>query len=241
MMKSFKSIGLAAMLSLGAAGCVSASVLIPGTAEIFSAGQASPFDPMGTLPVNALTFTAGAGQTVSFTSVTGTVGCSATCPTGGADGINIGGAFAAGTNISLSNSGLSPIQFTGMEMFLVGVFLDSSTPSGSGPVSIGDYGTGAISPLAASYSPLIGQTFFIGDGQGTAGTQVFNVPATATRLFLGFADGIFFQGTPGAYGDNVGSLTANIALTSPAPEPGTLALLALGFVGLVVGRKKQLI
>lgn len=239
MTKSFKSIGLAAVLSLGAAGSLSASVLIPGTAEIFSAGQASPFDSMGTLPVNALTFAAGAGQTVSFTSVTGTVGCSATCPTNTADGLNIGGAFT-GTNISLANSGLSAIQFTGMEMFLVGVFLDSSTPSGSGPASIGDYGTGAISPLAASYSPLIGQTFFIGDGQGTAGTQVFNVPVTATRLFLGFADGIFFQGTPGAYGDNVGSLTANILLAS-TPEPSTMVLLALGFAGLALGRKKQLI
>ena len=62
--------------------------------------------------------------------------------------------------------------------------------------------------------PQLRQTFFIGDGQTTVGSiiQQFFVPAGATRLFLGFADGDRFQGRPAFYDDNLGSLTATFSI-----------------------------
>jgi hypothetical protein len=94
-------------------------------------------------------------------------------------------------------------------------------------------------------SPLLKQTFFIGDGltgSGSGNIQRFLVPNQATRLFLGFADGATIQGLPGHYSDNGGSLVANFELqpaTEPVPEPctilGTLAFAAWG----VTNKRKQ--
>ena len=146
---------------------------------------------------------------LTFNSVTGAVACgpvSVGCPTTGADGGNFG---FAGTDISSPGSGLSAVQFTGRQMFLMGVFLTAATPSGAGPAAIVH---SAASVLETDFFPLIGQTFFVGDGLGTTGQQNFYVPAGATRLFLGFADGVpGFVGSPGAYGDNSGSLTVDFA------------------------------
>lgn len=259
-MGGISKLSLAGLLGFGVAGCLSASVLnvtglvIPATAEIFSSGQAAPNDPEGALPISVTGFTAGAGNVMTITSVSGSVkacimvGCNSV----GADGGNaLNG--APGTNLALTNSGLSSYQFTGNEMALVGVFLTNSVPSGAGPASMGDYGQGGLAD-SATFSPQIGQVFFIGDGltgtNNSGGTvQQFNVPLTATRLFLGFADGgrIFVgsdatmntQGQAGAYGDNVGSLTASLAIgNNLVPEPGTITLMALGIAALAFGRKK---
>jgi hypothetical protein len=57
----------------------------------------------------------------------------------------------------------------------------------------------------------LGQVFFIGDGLTNDGVrQIFKVPANATRLFLGVADGMGFVGRPGAYEDNDGSFQVEI-------------------------------
>jgi hypothetical protein len=40
--------------------------------------------------------------------------------------------------------------------------------------------------------------------------QKFVVPKGATMLYLGYADGFSFQGTPGAYGDNKGGLRVTV-------------------------------
>jgi hypothetical protein len=58
--------------------------------------------------------------------------------------------------------------------------------------------------------------FFIGDGRtgtGTGAIQVFDVPPTATHLYLGYADSCDYA-TPGCYGDNEGSMTATFAISA---------------------------
>lgn len=82
---------------------------------------------------------------------------------------------------------------------LVGVFTNGS-PTGSAPASF-NY-SGGLSQ--SSFSPLLDQVFFIGDGltgTGSGSTQSFAVPSTATELWLGFADAFSFGGAPGFYGD----------------------------------------
>src|SRR5438552_1229345 len=203
---NFRLTGFAALLSLGLGGSLSAAVLsVASTSEIYSAGQAASSGG-GTLPAS-FAFTAGAGQTLTFSSVTGTVACGqgGMCASGIApDGTSIAG--YTGTNIACTACGLSGIQFLGRQFFLVGAFLDAaSVPSGANPAALPGY-TDA-SALGATFSPGLNQVFFIGDGQGAGGAQTFNIPTLAARLFLGFADGTPLFGSagtpalPGAYAD----------------------------------------
>jgi hypothetical protein len=76
-----------------------------------------------------------------------------------------------------------------------------------------------------SFTPLLNQTFFIGDGltgTGAGNRQSFAVPSGATLLYLGFADGLDLgdythdlqntsPATPGWYFDNTGAVTVAYA------------------------------
>jgi hypothetical protein len=111
------------------------------------------------------------------------------------------------------------------------VFLNAIEPSGAAPASLA-YNLSTAS--LTSYSPLLNQTFFIGDGltgTGSGSAQVFNVPTGATRLFFGFADsfnGSTMTGLPCYYGDNGGSLSVTIAaVPASACLCGAVALLFL--------------
>lgn len=102
---------------------------------------------------------------------------------------------------------------------LVGVFLDSSAPvPGAEPA--------ALSTVAGDdmTTPLLAQSFAIG-----ASLEGIVVPTGATRLFLGMHDG--FEWT-----NNSGSVSAHI---SSVPEPGTVAILGLGLMGLAIGRRRR--
>jgi len=256
-MSNLKLTALIALSGLGIAGRLAASVMlnVPGTSNIFLAGQASsPSAFLGTLPVEQ-DFIPVAGNVLTFTGpgfapgqgITGTVSnesanrCPA-CANIPPDSSDLGSQLPA-TNISYSGTTISGIQFTGVEFFLVGVFLDAGLPK-SQMSSIGDYGaTGpGITPTQGIYTPLVGQTFFIGDGMTgnqTGAEQQFIVPTGATRLFLGFADALSFNGQAGTYDDNGGSLAVNLQIVpNPIPEPGTVALLTLGLAALACGRKK---
>jgi hypothetical protein len=257
-MTNLKLIALAALSGLGIAGSLSASLMlnVPGTSNIFLAGQASsPSAFLGTLPTeqdfipvagNVLTFTGpgiapgqGITGTVSNESANPCAGCTNITP----DSSNLGSQLPA-TNISYSGTTISGIQYAGVEFFLIGVFLDAGLPT-SQVASIGDYGAAGsgITPTQGIYAPLIGQTFFIGDGMTghqAGAQQQFVVPAGAKRLFLGFADAMFFTGQAGAYNDNSGSLAVNVQIV-PSPEPGTGALLTLGLAALAYGSKKLLV
>jgi hypothetical protein len=143
-----------------------------------------------------------------------------------------------------SYGGLSGIDVNQNNMFLVGVFLDATEPSGPGPSVLSyNYGTlGGLNTSDPSFSPALDQVFYIGDGltgTGTGSQQVFNVPSGADDLYLGFADS--FDSVPSYYADNVGSLTATFAITATAatPEPAYSFLLPAGlFVGILLYRRK---
>ena len=181
------------------------TLTIPATANIFAAGRDSAFD--GTMPPS-FWFSASPGAVVTFSNVTGSVNCTTGAPMNGPDGSPscAGGA----TNIN-SYQGISGIVDGQKSMFLTGVFLDDSTPADPAPASL-DFTT---NESFATLAPQLRQVFFIGDGltgAGTGATQQFQVPAGATRLFLGFADAFGFQGDPGYYSDNSGSLSATFIL-----------------------------
>ncbi len=196
------------------------------------------------------------GTTVLSFAVTGTTTCGAgVCsPSGGivADGANLPFVVGptTGTDITANGSnGISGIKFTGAQMFLVGLFLDASTPTGTGPFTptfVSSGGTYNADTATSFPAFFLGQVFYIGDGKtgynNPAGTtQLWNVPSGATRLFLGFADAFNnFTGAWGAYGDNGGSLNVTITGIVPAsvPEPGTIMLMGLGLAGLALLRKK---
>ncbi|HTQ56650.1 MAG TPA: hypothetical protein VMI94_19425 [Bryobacteraceae bacterium] len=196
-----------AMLAACAWSQDSVTVAVPATANIFAAGQSSAFS--GTLPPT-VAFPAGSVASVQLQAL-GRVTLGGGEPYAGPAGIP----FHGGTDLTTYN-GLSGIIAHDRGFFLTGVFLDDSTPAGIGPPPI-DF-TGAENFL--TLSPLLFQTFFIGNGgSGPAppAPKTFFVPAGATRLFLGIADGCLLAlGPPGCYEDNTGWFMAEVLL---APSP----------------------
>jgi hypothetical protein len=148
-----------------------------------------------------------AGQVLTFSNISGIVNYLGLSPATSTNGIGDGRAYLSGTNIS-SYGGISGIRNDNAIAFLVGVFLNDSEPTGSGPSALDFTNNTSFAEL----SPQLNQTFFIGDGltgSGVGNIQRFLVPEQATRLFLGFADGNAVQGLPAYYNDNTGSLVAN--------------------------------
>ena len=201
---------------------------VPGQSNIFGAGHASAPGPAGggggTLPP-VFDFT---GPTVLTLAVTGQVTYNG-ANFYGADG---GQFLGASTDMS-SIGGISGIIQSSRVMFLIGVFVNSLEPSDPAPPRL-DFSD----PTFTTVSPLLNQTFFIGDGltgTGTGSVQQFNAPTGATRLFLGFADGINFSGQPGTYGDNAGTIQATVTIV---PEPSSALLLLSG--SLLLLRRRTL-
>jgi hypothetical protein len=208
------------------------SASVPATSSIFEANPANNTDGT-TPPVFALT--AGSGRVLSFSSVTGLTGAGGGTPTFGPDG---GNWFNFGTNVlSLGNiSGVVDAD-PGSALALLGVFTNDSN-SGNLPARQ-DY-TGSFKNQP-SFAPLLNQAFFIGDGRTGTGaglTQAFLVPDGATRLHLGFADSGNFNGAPGAYADNTGSLLASFSVQA-VPEPASLLMISLGLVCVAVAKARS--
>ena len=212
-----------------------AQLTISAYSNILGAGKTSAPAPGGgwggQLPP-IFNFAAAAGQVLTFSNISGSINYSGS-PATSTNGIGDGRNFLYNTNIS-SYGGISGIRNDNAIAFSVGVFLNDSEPTGSGPSRLNFTNNTSFAEL----SPQLNQTFFIGDGltgSGVGNIQRFLVPEQATRLFLGFADGYAIQGGAGYYEDNRGSLVANFELQSPAepvPEPctilGTLAFAAWG-------------
>lgn len=218
-----------ALLTLAAAAGLAQADIVPvdAKAAIFDAGQAVPtldgiLPPELVIPDGAITMT--------VPSVTGEVRAFYNLTWAGPDGNS---ETLNDTDINSFN-GISGIVAP-TTLPLIGVFLDDSHIGGeSAPSRLDFYSIGYD---FASLSPNLGQTFFIGDGwTSSSQLQSFNVPAGATKLYLGFADAGYFTGDPGAYIDNDGSFTADVQFQT-VPAPGALALLGMG--GLIASRRKR--
>ena len=124
---------------------------------------------------------------------------------------------------------------------LAGVFLNDTIPSsGPAPTTL-DFTPGGLGIDFLTLSPELFQVFYIGDGVTAANVfQTFIAPAGATRLFLGIPDGFGFGGSPGAYDDNDGAYRVRIGINeipTRVPEPGSMALLALGLAAFGISRR----
>lgn len=231
-MKS-KDLAVTAFFFLVAATNLSAASLsVSGAANIFNAGQTSvpAGSGLGQLPP-FLSFAPDVFKTLSFSSVTGTVTLDGGGHLNDADGVG-------SAPISSSTSSLNGISgiIAPHAGYLVGVFLTNSEPTPPAPAILDFTSLGTSFTIL---SPLINQSFFIGDGLTGAGTgaqQVFNIPATATRLFLGISDAPSYNGIPGGFDDNTGSFTADFALI---PEPSVIALQIIGAAAFLVHRIRR--
>lgn len=221
------------------------TITIPGNANIFGAGhtvvppvpntplnQANPVEASGGVLPPGVSFTPDPYLVLRFDSIV---------PSGDGGGIwynmTSGGAGPEGftnqpyestvlsTNVD-STAGISGISKTNNIMFLVGVFLGPDEPLVAPPALNYDSANSQV-----NFAPMIGQTFFIGDGFTDSSVQQnFYVPAGATRLFLGFVDAWNFQGAPSWYGDNYGQVTATFHFdnyTPGVPDPATAWLVAV--------------
>ncbi len=224
---------------------------VPATSNIFRAGTSNTapdtaLNGQGTYPVQypgALPATPNPYLVLYFPNMTGTVSYNsayASQYSNGADGLDTGPGGTntlVGTTINSAN-GIAGISKSNTIMFLVGVFLGAGAPNNNTSAAANNYNDGNT---RLDFHPVIGQTFFIGDGQ-TAGGQLqrFYVPNGATRLYLGFADGNTFTGAPSWYGDNGGSFNATVSFnTGTVPEPGTIGLVSMALLGLGLRLRKR--
>ena len=231
-MNTFSKLTLLAALAMVSAATAYGDTVL-ATAVIYAAGTQSGVAASagGTLP-DGIILPAGA-TSITF-SVTGSVilNVGTGNNTNNPDGIGaaVSSSFESGSG---SISGLTAPNAG----FLTGVFIAPGGPSGPAPTALNFITLGTS---FTSLSPLIDQTFFIGDGltgSGAGTTQTFFVPTGASELFLGISDACGYNGPPNCYSDNSGSfgVSSDIATetTPTVPEPSTFVLLGTGVAGVI--------
>ena len=118
-------------------------------------------------------------QILDFPTVSGTV--SGYAAEGGYNGPD-GGPYWGGVTDVPAYGGISGVRDADATMFLVGVFLGPSGQPVDPPPTLNVTNANNI----ASFSPVIGQQFFIGNGlTSSQALQTFNVPVGATRFSSG--------------------------------------------------------
>ena len=174
--------------------------VVPGQANLYGAGREQPPAPgsggPGVLPTS-WRLPEGTQRVVTIPSATGLV-----CPIDGGAAENGPEGDGIGKTDVTSFGGISGIVHRRNGMFLAGVFLTDEPASEPAPPRLNF----TRRERFRSLSPRLAQTFLIGDGKGRS----YRVPPRATRLFLGFADGYYYTGLPGWYGNNTGELTVTV-------------------------------
>ena len=127
-------------------------------------------------------------------------------------------------------------------MFLSGVFTHGNIPPAPAPAILNFSSSFGGSPIGTSFSqlsPLVNQSFYIGDGltgTGTGAAQSFMVPDGATHFYLGIIDGGYFVGAPNYYDNNQGSFS--VQGTVAVPEPATWVGLVAAAAALAGSRRR---
>ncbi len=202
------------------------------------AGTANVYQPDGSTDGTAPTRIAiTGGSTITF-SATGTISFN------GGGNFNDPDGIGSASNINVS----ATTDFSGFSAphagSLVGVFYSPTVALPQPPATL-DFNT--IGTGFTTLAPLLGQVFFIGDGltgDGTGTVQSFTAPGGARSLYIGFADAGGYNGTPGSYDDNLGSLAVTVntsSVTSAVPEAATWAMMIVGFgaVGFALRSAKR--
>jgi hypothetical protein len=210
------------------------TVVVPATSDIFSSGQAvADAGRGGTLPIE-IDLAPGTNRSIQFSATGSVMAGPDFWPLVGPDGGTDNSLGPRPTGIS-SASGISGMQDPNFE-FLAGVFLDGNTPVTGTEPAILNFNT--IGTNFSSLSPLLQQSFAIGDGltgTGTGQVQTFYIPDSATRLYLGFLDAYDFNGTPGQYADDTGSFTVQYSVV---PEPASISIVVCGGIALLARRRR---
>jgi hypothetical protein len=184
---------------------------VQATANIFGAGRsAAPPGKggVGTRPPGVL-LPKGEGRILTFSSVSGKITC---CKTGSNFYNRPEGRSDFPTDVT-GAGGISGVK-SKRSMFLAGVSLGPEAPGEAPPTR------------THTRLPELGQVFYIGNGQGAGGPVEFGVPDSATRLFLGIADGFNFVGAPSYYGDNAGSFAATFDVVAAGRKDVIFRVLA---------------
>lgn len=201
---------------------------IPATHNVFGAGLSFTGAVGGGSLPQAIDLPPGTNRVLTFSITGSNLSCCGTSGPHGGDGGNNLSTYVSSTDTT------SGVRHLSRNIFLLGVFLDDDPPTGTAPAlkvyyEPGDTPSppaGAVSTRLPEYpAPSLRQSFFIGDGAALAGIpalptlQRFRVPDGATRLFLGFADGLNLgdprfttpsPAVPGFYGDNTGQITVTV-------------------------------
>lgn len=210
--KTLRPFAVAALAAVLAATCAARAwaleVTVDAQCNIYGAGHPPPNDAPsvgshggGIAPVEISLTDLGRPPSLMLRA-TGAITMCSSCGSNGPDG-------DGKTGNNPGYNGISGIT-NAPGRSLRAVFTSDSEPTNPAPPAL-DFAR--IGTNYITLAPALNQMFFIGNGwaEPQAAAQVIQVPAGATRLYLGFVDGNGYSDTPDWYVDNSGSLAVTVS------------------------------